>query len=274
MEKTFLLTAPKNNRLRQILDLITNVMPIGIIFNLSKKADFFDLMLVLDEHCTYASKNIDVLMEPALLNFSNCVYSLHTFSSIHQQIQAGNLFYCTVCVPQNVIYRKDMLALHVPCSPHVFKQQVLSYHRAFKMEMDKAMQFLKGAVWYMEHQVFGLATFMLHQATELTYRAFLTALGSNVIKTHDLNKLRKHLNRFVPQILGAFDEDEVTETRLLALLEKAYCDARYNELYHVSKDRASKLLQGVKRLHERAMVVYNEQVFRWNGNQNGLEIKF
>ncbi len=274
MERTSLLTAPKNNRLCQILDLMTNVMPIGIIFNLSKKTDFFDLMLVLDEHCTYASKGIDILMEPALLNFSNCVYSLHTFSSIHQQIQAGNLFYCTVCVPQNVIYRKDKVTLHAPCSPHVFKQQVLSYHRTFKKEMDKAMQFLKGAVWYIEHQIFGLATFMLHQATELTYRAFLSALGSSVIKTHDLNKLRKHLNRFVPQILGAFDEDEVKETRLLGLLEKAYCDARYNELYQVSKDRASKLLQGVKRLQERAMVAYKEQFFRWSSNLSGLEIEF
>jgi len=270
MERASLLAAPSSNRLYQILDLMTNVMPIGIIFNVSQKADYFDLMVVLDEHCTYASKNIDVLMEPALLNFSNCVYSLHTFSSIHRQLQAGNLFYCTVCVPQNVIYRKDTVTLHVPCNPHVFKRQVLSFHRVFKREMDKAAQFLKGAVWYIEHQIFGLATFMLHQATELTYRAFLTAVGDSLIKTHDLNKLRKHLKRFVPLILGAFDEDEVIETRLLGLLERAYCDARYHELYQISFARASKLLEGVKRLHEKAMFAYNEQVFKWNGS---LEIK-
>lgn len=270
MEKASLLTQPKNDRLYRILDLMTSVMPIGIIFNISQKADYFDLMVVLDEHCTYASKNIDVLMEPALLNFSNCVYSLHTFSSIHQQIRVGNLFYCTVCVPQNVIYRKETVTLHAPCNPHVFKQQLLSYHRIFEREMDKAVQFLRGAVWYIDHQVFGLATFMLHQATELTYRAFLTALGDSVIKTHDLNKLRKCLKRFVPWILGAFDEDEVLETRLLGLLERAYCDARYNELYQISFARASKLLDGVKRLHERAMFAYNEQVFKWSGS---LEIK-
>ena len=44
MENTFLLAQPQNNRLRKILDLMTNVMPIGMIFNVSKKVDYFDLI--------------------------------------------------------------------------------------------------------------------------------------------------------------------------------------------------------------------------------------
>lgn len=270
MENANLLVTPKSDRLYHILDLMTNLLPIGIIFNVSKKVDYFDLMVVLDEHCTFASKNADVLMEPALINFPNCVYSIHTFSSIHQQIKVGNLFYCTMCIPQNVIYRKDTVPLPAPCNPQVFKQQVISYTRIFKREIDKAAQFLKGAVWYIEHQIFSLAAFMLHQATELTYRAFLGAFGEHVIKTHELNKLRKHLKRFVPVVLGAFDENDVLEIRLLGLLERAYCEARYSERYQISLVRATKLLEGVIRLQERAIFAYNEQVSKWGGR---LEVK-
>ncbi|RWU06358.1 HEPN domain-containing protein [Pedobacter chitinilyticus] len=270
MENTFLLAQPQNNRLRKILDLMTNVMPIGMIFNVSKKVDYFDLIVVLDRHCTYVSKSIDVLMEPALLRFSNCVYSLHTFSSVSQQIQGGNLFYCTVCVPENVIYKTEATTLQLPFNSQVFKQQVLSYHRAFEKEMEIGKQFLNGAVWYIERKILGLATFMLHQATELVYRSFLSALGDKVVRTHDLNKLRKYLQRFVPEILGVFDEDEMMETRLLSLLEKAYCDARYHALYQISFARVNKLLEGVKRLHERAIAAHNNQMFSWTGN---LEIE-
>lgn len=270
MESTSLLVKSNHDRLHHILNLMINVMPIGIIFNVSKRIDHYDLIVVLDKHCTLVSKNIDVLMESALLHFSNCAYSLHTFSSVSQQIQGGNLFYCTVCVPENVIYKTEATTLQLPCNAQAFKQQALSYHRSFKREMETAIQFLNGAIWYIDHRILGLATFMLHQATELVYRSFLSALGDKVVRTHDLNKLRKYLQRFIPEILGAFDEDEILEVRLLSLLEKAYCDARYHALYQISLSRVNKLLEGVKRLHERAIAAHNNQMFSWIGT---LEIE-
>lgn len=264
MQGASLLAVVANDRLRQVLDLITELLPIGLIFNVSKKTDYFDLMIVLDKNSTYALKNMDTLMQPVLLDFSNCNYSLHTFSSLDEQIRQGNLFYNVMCRPQNLLYERKDTALLMPCSSSVFNQSILFYQNVFKKGMDRAVEFLKGAIWYIEQGIFELSTFMLHQATELIYRTFLTILGSSALRSHDLNKLRRYIRRFAPGLLGAFDEDELSEIRLLTLLEKAYCDARYNEFYKISASRAMKLLEGVERLHQRALIVHKEQMFTFN----------
>mgnify|MGYP006151015267 FL=1 len=130
--------------------------------------------------------------------------------------------------------------------------------------MIKASSFLDGATYFIGINRFELAVFMLQQAVELTYRCFLNLMRGKDIKCHELYVLRRNIKRFAPQLLGAFSDNEKEELRYLDVLEKGYCDARYNREYKIRKEKVILLHQKVKELHSRSFDLFASIMVKLN----------
>src|SRR3546814_16603265 len=96
----------------------------------------------------------------------------------------------------------------------------------FLAGFEKAAAFLDGATFFLERHAQELAAFMLHQATEATYRTVIHVLNGIEKKTHCIRSLTKHYRRFAPQLSAFFPADNWQEAHLLKLLQDEYLATR------------------------------------------------
>lgn len=239
-----------------VVSLLKQAIPIGSIYNLSKTKDNLDLLIVLEKGCGVRLDTFEDMVNMSLLGYDNSFCTVHTFGHINQQIGQGNLFYSAVCIEENLIYSKD-ISQKLPCpSYQVYQKRKVDLNRLFSIEMRKACSFLEGASYYANHINMELAMFMLQQAIELTYRCFLNLLRGRDMKCHSLITLRKNIRRYAPKLIGVFSDKEEEELFYLELLEKGYCDARYNRDYKADKEVVTWLRQKVWELHSGAFDLF------------------
>ncbi len=127
----------------------------------------------------------------------------------------------------------------------------------FEQNMHKASTFLNGARQFANESEGTIAAFMLQQACELTYRSLLLSFRGKDIKCHDLSLLRKHLSHFVPTITGVFNEDEKEELTILATIQEAYINSRYNHTYKIALDELIKSISASSNLIKTAQDIFN-----------------
>ena len=239
-----------------VVSLLKQAIPIGSIYNLSKNRKVLDLIIVLEKGCTRKLDTFEDVMDMSLLGYDHSFCTLHTFGHLNQQICKGDLFYSTACVEENLIYMNSISQKLPSPSAQVYQKKNSYFNEVFKIEMSKASSFLKGASYYANHINLELSVFMLQQAVELTYRCFLNLLRGKDMKSHSLSTLRRNIIRYAPKLIGVFSEKEEEELFYLDLLEKGYCEARYNRAYRADKDTVAWLLQKVWELHSKAFDLF------------------
>ncbi len=239
-----------------VVSLLKQAIPIATIYNLSKSKSVLDLIIVLEKRCGKALDTFENVIDMSQLGYQQSFCTLHTFSYLSQQICEGNFFYSSVCIEENVIYRKVVSEKLPLPNPQVCKSKEIHLNQLFKIEMGKACSFFEGGNYFIGNNCFELAVFMLQQAVEFTYRCFLNLMRGKDIKCHTLCLLRRNVQRFAPNLIGVFSENEEEELSYLHILEKGYCDARYDRTYIVDRDMVILLRQKVWELHSRAFDLF------------------
>jgi HEPN domain-containing protein len=224
-----------NSYLAGVINLLTQAIPVGIIYNLSKTPAMPDLLIVLEKKCTKAYSEYETIVELAMLGYPNGTCTIHNYGLLNAQIGSGHLFYGTACVEENVVYRKDME--QVFSQPDAFAVSLMKGKLAeqFDKGIDKAKKFYTGAQYYLADGANEMAIFMLQQACELAYRCLLNALRGKDLKCHSPAILRRHVKRFAPEVIGVFDPIEAHEIKHLEVLEEAYVQSRYTMSYVISE---------------------------------------
>lgn len=234
-----------------IIELIKHAMPVGMIYNLSK-SEAPDLMIVLEKSCNTAYTAFESIIDLARLGFEGGTCTIHNYGLLNAQLSEGHIFYTQSCVEANLIYRKDTAEVfNMPSASTL----ALAYERAallFNSGFQKAISFYEGAQYYFERHVLEMTMFMLHQASELTYRCLLNVLRGRDLKCHSPAVLRKHIKRFAPAVIGIFSEIEEEELYYLQLLEDAYIQARYQLDYSVEFETVAFLKDKVGLLMDKA----------------------
>src|SRR6185312_16371977 len=92
------------------------------------------------------------------------------------------------------------------------------------------------------------ALFLLHQAVEQIYQAILLVHMGYKPTTHNLDKLRRHTNRYSPELAMVFPRSPGEEDRLFRLLLSGYVDARYKDGFDIGEADARLLTERVGRL--------------------------
>lgn len=157
----------------------------------------------------------------------NIHFTLHYRQEAQHLIDQGLGLLALVCRPENKVYQSELSSGDVVL-PAITTEDMTNRCKAYIAdEQKKVLSFLSGYEFYLESGNYVYASFMLHQALELTLRtAFLLLLGSEKKSHYVVNQIAT-LKTFDSKLgrLSIKDKD------LLALkeLDTAYSAARYNQ---------------------------------------------
>lgn len=93
-----------------------------------------------------------------------------------------------------------------------------------------------------------MASFMLHQAVELTFRALLESVMGKDLRIHSLLILGKFVAKTVPSISAFLSDKDSHGQNLLEILDGAYIKARYKDDFIISKKLVANLFSLCKNI--------------------------
>ncbi|MDR6786105.1 hypothetical protein ABIE26_004425 [Pedobacter africanus] len=100
----------------------------------------------------------------------------------------------------------------------------------FKGEQHKIKGFNTGVAFYIKTHNYPLATLMLHQVMELSYRVAEQIIVGREKISHRIRNHQKFLQPYLPRVNQIFDEHNEGD---MQLLDKAYHAVRYEENYRI-----------------------------------------
>src|SRR5690606_21223526 len=172
------------------------------------------------------------------------------------KIREGNLFLFTSCQPQKLIYTKENSEF-VPIPENFDFTKCRGLAIDFKnREQQKIDEFKEGYYHFNEKGKYSLASFMLHQAIELTYRYLELLLIAKERVTHSIRCHHLYMKEISSIYANVFDEDDHDDIVLLQVLEDIYRSTRYEDHFEIAPEMLKRLEAKMEALHLNA-----EQIF-------------
>ncbi|MFD2732223.1 HEPN domain-containing protein [Pedobacter alpinus] len=134
--------------------------------------------------------------------------------------------------PQNLVYQNEHEKVPYFSNPCLKKIKDKATEK-FQSTIKIANIFYRTAGTIASQQQYSLATFMLHQATEFTLRAFINLFMGGEQKTHTIAQLKNHTSRISPTLYAVLTPSNKEEEHLFSLLEEAYLKGRYDSGFEV-----------------------------------------
>ncbi len=200
---------------------------------------------------------IEQLAEPLGCRVSSIV---HKLPSVNETLEKGSRFFAT-------LYHKAVLLYNGNCLPLTDPPEDLSLDTV-RSRIEKnwnkgfviAQRFYHTATHCLSNGWNELCLFMLHQAAQHCCMALLRAFMGYRSKTHNLARLLTMIENFSLAPAAIFPRVTKEENELFNLLRKAYSDARYNEDYTVTAEKAIILIDRIKELLVLAEQLYNQKL--------------
>jgi uncharacterized protein len=209
-------------------------------------AQHFVLVLVSKSFDTTTNQLQDKI-ENKLQNFiATTALVLHTTQFVDWLLQ-GHTFAISVLEFARLLFRQDHCILPTPAQVNL-EQEKTRKQMILRQVKEKVGEFIAGAELYHVRRQHAMATFMLHQATEQSLTAMLILHTGLKVNCHNLDKLIRYCSLFschIPQIFNSANE---ATKRQIALLQKAYIEARYNPVFKVCEADFLALLSKVEAL--------------------------
>ncbi|NGM61964.1 HEPN domain-containing protein [Sphingobacterium sp. SGG-5] len=172
------------------------------------------------------------------------------------KIREGNLFLFTSCQPQKLIYNKENSEF-VPIPENFDYKKCKELTVALQdREQQKIDEFKAGYYHFNEKGKYALASFMLHQTVELTYRYLELLLVAKERITHSIRCHHLYLKEISSIYACVFDEDDHDDIVLLQILEDIYRSTRYEDNFEIDSATLKRLEVKMEGLHKNA-----EQIF-------------
>ncbi len=246
-----------NEYSKDIIQILTRLVPIAYIFCKAPNHTYASLHIVLNQHEYKPFDEIEKAVNFSLLAYPKITCTIHAYGTITDMIIKGHFYFSNLCVPTNCIYQTDNeFKLPLPNTQFLATKR-LNSSQAFTKNLNKATSFLEGAKDFFKKNKDDMVAFMLQQACEFGYRSLIIAFKGKDIKSHDLIVLRKHISIYEPKVIGLLNVKIKKEIALLHLLNEAYVKARYDFTYQIGDDQllvlvdaTNNLLTGVKQLFE------------------------
>lgn len=246
----------KADTLKPIIQfLVTTVAPTKIyrVENRNTKDDttekYIDLLLVIPSKNNIPFTELEPIIEIPYLKEKRVVCSLHNEGVVLGALRNGHIFYTLNFTDENLVY--DDKAVTFPITSFEAVQEMKQKAREiFFQHFERAQNFYSCAEYLHQQNPGKIISFLLHQATEFTYRGVLMSLNGYDKRTHDIHSLKKHTRRCAPQLSTIFSNDAEEEKRLTDLLEKAYLESRYENKYAVNENDLTVFFEKVKLLQD------------------------
>src|SRR5690606_8071200 len=173
------------------------------------------------------------------------------------KIRQGNLFLFTSCQPHKLIYQKensDFLPVPKNFDLERCMELTMALHDRERQKID---EFKEGYYYFKDHGKYPLASFMLHQAMELTYRYLQLLLVAKERITHSIRCHHLYLKEISAMYVSIFDEERDTDIYLLQILEDIYRATRYEDNFQIDIDVLEQLERKMLSLHTNAGDIFD-----------------
>jgi HEPN domain-containing protein len=184
-------------------------------------------------------------IEQHLKTFTTVTVIVIETITFQQWLNNCHLFAVTVAETSAPLFKNDNIQLSLPCKVDVDQVKM---QRCFTEGITKAKSFLAGAELYLVRKEYKLAAFMLHQTTEQALTALIKIGMGYHTHTHNIDRLLRYASMVSYQIQEIFPRTTDHEKQLFKVLQNAYSDARYSELYAVGYRELSLIIERVKEI--------------------------
>ena len=223
-----------------------------IISTAEEKRDGHDIAQIAEQKC----------VPP----FSLCCIS-HKINSVNDALIAGQPFFCSLYHKGILLYDAGRIALNDPGDPEKGKLKRGMAQSHWTRWYGLAQYFLKGATDSLTYGRTDLTVFMLHQAVEHTCIALIRVFIGYRPNTHNLFRLLTIIENFSPMLMCVFPCITKEEKELFKILQKAYSDSRYKDVYDISADKVAVLTERVRELQAIAESLYMERIASYSETQ-------
>lgn len=247
----------KANSIHPVVRFLKEVIPTSYIFCSCSSPFRTDLIIVMDQYKYKPFDEIHSLLDFAVLGHKNINCTVYTYSTIHEFLSKGHLYFSSLCTPENCIYKSTVNFALPTLSSEKCIELIDTSTQLFNLNMQKALTFFNSARQLANEKEYTISGFMIQQACELTFRSLLLSLRGKQVKSHDLVVLRKHLSHFVPAIIGLFNKEEDKEIKLLSSIQEAYIRSRYDQAYKIYRNDLEKFISAASELIQNANQIFN-----------------
>ena len=256
----------KADTLKPIIQFIVTTISPAKIYMLQHKdtgnpatGGYIDLLIIISGKNSVPFIELEPILEMPYVKDQRVSCSLHSEDNVLEGLRNGHIFYSLNCIPENLVY-DDKTTQYPTTTPEALQEAKNHVQAKFTQAFEKSQHFYESAVSLHKSHPSQIIAFMLHQATELTYRGILQSLNGYDKKTHEIRAFKKHVRRCAPLLNTVFPDNNEDEKRLLDILEKAYLSARYEDQYIISEDDLSRLFEKVKHLMDIAIEIVKDKV--------------
>ena len=235
--------ATEDESFTAILQLMIAAINPDRIFILGKQdKQLIDLLIIVPDRDARPFKHYETIISTLFYTITDFSFSLHTISSVQEQLTAGSPFYLYACTPGKEVYAANNAIPLSILQPS--KEKSEERQTSWTITQAKANAFFECAKHCFESKNHATALFMLHQSAELSLYGLINTLWGREIKDHSLTILYRHLGRLHnPGLDLLLSPSTVEEKDRLQLLESAYLKARYNNSFQPDRDKVIQLLQ-------------------------------
>lgn len=202
----------------------------------------YELVILIADKYSKSLNDLVPMIIYALRNFPQYHVLCYVAFQVKSMIALGSIFLLSSCQPHKLIYKKKSSQF----SPYPKKLDLEKFmETAFTLQKgkQKKIEEFKNAYYYFkEKEQLGLASFMLHQAMELSYRYLELMIVAKKPRRHSIVSHHRYLKKISAACSEIFDENDHKDAYLLRVLEGIYSGARYENDFHI-KVETLKLLE-------------------------------
>ncbi|MGK9127378.1 HEPN domain-containing protein [Olivibacter sp. SA151] len=265
--------------IKPVLEKLAEKIPVDRIFKFSYS--FFSekkqhVLVVIDSKCQIPTKALEPMAELCFAEIPFHHFTLIPYGELKTAINNGVLYYSLACREQNLKLGIGQKALPDPTKKELENtcmKAVEHYEKAKRKQSD----FLEGMEFYRNKGNFAQALFMLHQATELTFRGIEQAIFKRDRPSHSLQEHLKLMAKYIPDLSQVFDKEESYYYRLLKLIDQSYTAVRYQRQFDVEQEELEQLIDKLIPLltwcanyYQQNMIVL-EDMIQQKGSQPAIE---
>ncbi|SDH66573.1 HEPN domain-containing protein [Chitinophaga filiformis] len=185
---------------------------------------------------------------------------VQSIGNANKSLENGNRFFSTVYRNGVLLYDADKLPLSAPPAEPAIEVLIDTISNDWKKGFELAQCFFKKAIYCNENAWYEQTTFDLHQAAQHACMCMLRMYSGYRSNTHNLSRLLSLIKNFSPAPSDVFPCTTKEEISIYNTLNKAYSDARYNENYQVTAEKAQLLIGRVRALLSIAQQLYQERL--------------
>jgi hypothetical protein len=262
--------------LENIVSIITsrfNIEQIYLNTYESDKASYELIILVSNKYVKTLGSEVPKIMN-VIRDFPHYKVICYVAFQAKDKIREGGLFLFNTCQPEKLIYKKENSTFEV--IPKNFDYQKCKEAAISVNELvnQKINEFKDGYFHFKKIGKLSMASFMLHQVIELTYRNLELVMLSKERITHSIRCHHVFLKESSAIYSGVFNEENDNDIALLQILEDIYRATRYENNFKISLETLNELELKMEALNKNAeeLVINMFDVFEEQNKRSSISI--